>query len=754
MKLSARSYLFGSLALLAACSSGLERELPTLETLATPTTLRVSVKQASDDAEELSGRPVQLTGPLLDLRAKNGVLQLTGMRFQNLEVPAGAKIESAYLVFKAGLTDTEAVGLQIYGQANDNAPTFTTALNNLSNRAKTSARLLWSPGSWTVGKVYQTLNLAPVVQEIVGRSGWQSGNALALFVAGASSAGERAVMGFGNPYGPAPELVVTYSEGSGSTSTTTSPAAPTAAATSGTLTLKVAGTKDDAEDAASMSTNGKSLDFSQNQQTVGLRFTDVGLPQGAKITGATISFTAIAADSAPINLQVQAEASDDAAPFSGSFKARAKTSASALWQPKPWRKGLATRTSNLSSVVQEVVSRSGWESGNTLAFYVTGDRNVKRSAYSVDAGAKYAAVLRITYESQQSTPTPTPSPEPIPAPTPTPTPEPEPTPTPTPEPEPTPTPEPETVSSSAPANSCLERSDAPLLTLSGDYTTPLTVRNKSAGIRIDARNARLLTGAPVNTNSNGGQFCFYGGYFDNGLSDTTDWDVFHSAISLQFYNTPNAVVENLTIYQAGDGITFKNNNPNWVFRDSYVRHAGDDGVENDRFSEGLVDDVLIDWAYTGLSCRKEQATAADVDYDFTVRDSLIALKPQRGTYLNRNSPSHGQLLKVTQGVTQGCKLVLQNNVFLITGYAGYIDPSDDPKVNYDVLDRAACQGNKNTVVYLGGNASYLKQLREAAPECFDVTTDVGVWKTARAKWFDRHPGFSEYRNAEPAGAVN
>ena len=52
---------------------------------------------------------------------------------------------------------------------------------------------------------------------------------------------------------------------------------------------------------------------------------------------------------------------------------------------------------------------------------------------------------------------------------------------------------------------------------------------------------------------------------DIGLSDTADWNTFHNAAGLILYNTPNAVIENLTIHQTSDGITIKDNNPNWVF---------------------------------------------------------------------------------------------------------------------------------------------------------------------------------------------
>ena len=744
MNVSARSCLYGSLLLLAACSSGLERELPTLEPLNT-TTLRVPVAVASDDAEEPTGRAAQLTGPLLDLYAKDGAVQLTGLRFQNLAIPQGAKIESAYVVMKAGLSDTAAAALRVQGEASDNAATFAAVTGGLSSRAKTAAAVVWNPEAWAVGKIYQTANLAPVVQEVVSRGGWQSGNAVALFVGGSSGTGERAAMGFGNPYGGPPELIVTYSAGTATAPTaptTPTAPAPVPAGTSVAVRVSVAATTDDAEGTTSAFLTGKALDFAQNRQAVGLRFSSVPVPKGAVVKDAAISFVASAADAAPLNLLVRGEASDSAAPFSGPFGARPQTAASALWQPKPWTVGLATRTSDLSRVLQEIVSRGGWANGNAVTFYVTGDSAatgaVKRSAYSRDAGAAYAAVLRVTYE-LPTTPTPTP----VPTPTPTPTPVPTPTPTPTPVPTPTPTP--------VPTASCLEGT-APLMSLTGDYPATVYVRQKTQGVRVDARNARFLAPAgqaSFATNLNAGSFCLYGGLLDvAGLTDTTDWNTFHSAHGLLFYGTPNAVIENLTTLEVGDGIAFKNDNPNWTFRNSYIRHAGDDGIENDRFNAGTVDNVLIDWAYTGVSCRQESVAARNVP--FRIQNTLIALRPQRGSYSGKN-PGHGELFKVTKNSTRGCKLILRDNVFLITNSAGYVDPSDDPLVRYDMLDTAACAGHKNTIVYVGRDAYYLARLRAADPACFTVTTDVGVWKAARSRWFDRNPQFRAFRYAEPSG---
>ena len=59
-------------------------------------------------------------------------------------------------------------------------------------------------------------------------------------------------------------------------------------------------------------------------------------------------------------------------------------------------------------------------------------------------------------------------------------------------------------------------------------------------------------------------------------------------------------------------------------RDSYIKHAGDDGIENDRNNSGRVSNVLIDSAFMGVSCRKENRTISGKS--LTIENSLIALE--------------------------------------------------------------------------------------------------------------------------------
>src|SRR6476661_7822168 len=129
----------------------------------------------------------------------DGSNQRVGMRFTSVAVPRGATITHAYLQFEADETQSEPTSLAIQGQAADNAAVFGTASGNISTRARTVASVAWSPPAWGLiseaGPNQRTPELASVVQEIVNRTGWASGNALALIVTGTGHRTARAYEG-------------------------------------------------------------------------------------------------------------------------------------------------------------------------------------------------------------------------------------------------------------------------------------------------------------------------------------------------------------------------------------------------------------------------------------------------------------------------------------------------------------------------------------------------------------------------------
>jgi hypothetical protein len=137
-------------------------------------------------------------------------------------------------------------------------------------------------------------------------------------------------------------------------------------------------------------------------QRVGLRFTGVSVPRGARITSAWVQFSADEVGSEPASLELRAEAADDAAPFTttaANLSARTTTSASLPWTPAPWSAigdaGPDQRTPDLAPLVQEVVDRPGWSVGNSLVLLVSGSG--ARVADSYDGAAAAAAVLVVEY---------------------------------------------------------------------------------------------------------------------------------------------------------------------------------------------------------------------------------------------------------------------------------------------------------------------------------------------------------------------
>lgn len=140
----------------------------------------------------------------------------TGMRFLGITIPKNATIVSATLTFKARITDASTgVNLRIEGEAVDDAATFVDAAN-FTARPRTTANASWSPGSWVSGTSYVTADFAAVIQELVNRAGWVSGNDLVLFVKdnGSDQGADhyRIAYAYDNAAGDAPILDIVYSD--------------------------------------------------------------------------------------------------------------------------------------------------------------------------------------------------------------------------------------------------------------------------------------------------------------------------------------------------------------------------------------------------------------------------------------------------------------------------------------------------------------------------------------------------------------
>uniref|UniRef100_A0A7S1NAF2 Uncharacterized protein n=1 Tax=Eutreptiella gymnastica TaxID=73025 RepID=A0A7S1NAF2_9EUGL len=105
------------------------------------------------------------------------------LRFTGVDIPQGALIYTATLVFVAAEARKGDCYIQIYAEASDDAKRFSEkAINGITARVRTSAKLLWRPTSWLADQVIESDSVKEVVQEVVNRKGWAEGNAMAFFL--------------------------------------------------------------------------------------------------------------------------------------------------------------------------------------------------------------------------------------------------------------------------------------------------------------------------------------------------------------------------------------------------------------------------------------------------------------------------------------------------------------------------------------------------------------------------------------------
>ena len=137
-----------------------------------------------------------------------------GLRFTGINIPQNSLVTSALLEgFSAKTNQSATASAMIYADAIGNSSIF-TSLNLPSQRIPTTSQVTFNPSTtWAINTWYNFGELAPVIQEIVNRSDWQTGNSLSLIMKGNSPiATKRFIYSFENSASSAAKLTVTYTQ--------------------------------------------------------------------------------------------------------------------------------------------------------------------------------------------------------------------------------------------------------------------------------------------------------------------------------------------------------------------------------------------------------------------------------------------------------------------------------------------------------------------------------------------------------------
>lgn len=173
-------------------------------------TFNATITASADDAQE-ANNTVTLTDAVLNV---NATTQFAGIRFQNVTIPAGSTITAATLTFYFISGSYDDPYLTIKGNDVDDAAAFSAVNNDVSSRTMTTASVTWDQNSVGIG-LETSPDISAVVQEIIDRGGWSSGNSIAFILAAIDNSSTFRVRAYDGTTDTFPTLDITYTPGSG-----------------------------------------------------------------------------------------------------------------------------------------------------------------------------------------------------------------------------------------------------------------------------------------------------------------------------------------------------------------------------------------------------------------------------------------------------------------------------------------------------------------------------------------------------------
>ncbi len=179
-------------------------------------TISQPIINANDDVEENgTNGSINFSSGDLDMvydEDNTTLVYNIGLRFQDLQVPFGAIISNAYIQFTADEASSASANFSISIEDNTNSPAISNNTFNLSNRNFLNTQINWNNVSaWNnvgdSGAAQRTSNLSPLLNSIISKQGWSSGNALTFMIQGS---GSRTADSYDGSEENAPRLVITY----------------------------------------------------------------------------------------------------------------------------------------------------------------------------------------------------------------------------------------------------------------------------------------------------------------------------------------------------------------------------------------------------------------------------------------------------------------------------------------------------------------------------------------------------------------
>ncbi|MDZ7841006.1 MAG: PilC/PilY family type IV pilus protein [Gammaproteobacteria bacterium] len=332
------------------------------------------------------------------------VQQQIGLRFNNVQVPQGATIDSAHLEFTVDGATTEPGNLTIEIEDNVSPVTYSNNANETISGRTYSGSVPWTTDVWgTIGETKQSSDISSLISTVTNKQAWCGGGSLAFRITGTTA--RQIAEAWDKGGSGAPTLRVEYN-----TDTLGSGEGCTTRQTSVSITDSDNDVEEDRWD-GDIRFGSNDLDI-DDRQLVGLRFDNVQVPLGANITSTNLYLTADDwNEDWNSSVVIRAQQHPNAPQFvdtDGDVSGRVSSGdPSETWNiTDEWDEDDIHSTqddgTDLSSLIQGIVDGSvavnneQWASGNALVLVLDG-QDSGRTAESC-CGADDPARLDISYE--------------------------------------------------------------------------------------------------------------------------------------------------------------------------------------------------------------------------------------------------------------------------------------------------------------------------------------------------------------------
>jgi len=193
--------------------------------------LNLQISAGSDNVSGSSEENYAYLDQLLFVTDEPDSYEIFGLRFNALNIPVGAIINSAKIsLYSNYSTGSNVIATIIYGINEDDTSTFTDGEDgfiDITTRILTTNNVNWNIPVLTLNQWYDTPSIVDIIQEIIDRDGWESGNAIGFVIKSNDYTGNNEVRGFTN-YNSSTvncaKLSITYTAG-GTTNKTVTPSA-------------------------------------------------------------------------------------------------------------------------------------------------------------------------------------------------------------------------------------------------------------------------------------------------------------------------------------------------------------------------------------------------------------------------------------------------------------------------------------------------------------------------------------------------